>query len=347
MASEQQDRHWVGFDLGGTKMLTAVYDEKLNRLSRERKKTRAHLGAEANVERMIKLVDAALAKAKLPRERIAGIGVGVPGPLDLEAGIVREAPNLGWKDLPLVDRLQKEMGCPVVIGNDVDLGVYGEYRAGAGKGARCVIGVFPGTGIGGGCVYKGKIYRGKTMSCLEIGHIPILPEGPLCGCGLRGCLEAVASRLAVSAQALAAAHRGQAPYLYKKSELCLSGVRSSTLAASVENGDKAVENILRTAADYIGRGVATLVHLMAPDVVVLGGGLVEAMPDMLRECVETTARKRTLKSMRETFRIEIAELGDDAAITGAAAWVQHEVTGAEPLRESAEEPPAERRSESA
>lgn len=340
MTTERDERHWIGFDLGGTKMLTAAFDDRLKLLARARKKTRAHLGAEANVDRMIKLVDDVLKDSKLSRDQIAGMGVGVPGPLDLQAGIVREAPNLGWRDLPLVDRLKKEFGFPVVIANDVDLGVYGEYRAGAGKGERCVIGLFPGTGVGGGCVYEGRIFRGKTMSCLEIGHVPIIPDGPLCSCGLRGCLEAVASRLSVSALALGAAHRGKAPYLRKKSEMSLNNIRSSTLAAAVENGDKAVEDILRTAAEFIGRGVAILVHLMAPDVVVLGGGLVEAMPKMLRDRVHETAQKLTMKSMRDTFRTEVAELGDDSAIIGAAAWAQHEVqAGAPPAAASEKEQP--------
>lgn len=325
MSSAEEGRCWIGFDLGGTKMLCAAFNDRLEQITQKRKKTRAHEGAESGLQRLCKLIDEVLDKAGCTRQQLAGIGVGVPGPVDLDAGIVREAPNLGWRDLPLADLLREEFGCPVLVANDVDLGVYGEYHAGAGQGAHCVVGVFPGTGIGGGCVYEGKIFRGRSISCMEIGHIPILLEGPLCGCGLRGCLEAVASRLSVSAAAAAAAYRGQAPFLHKESKTAISSIRSSTLAAAIEAGDEAVLHILQTAAEYIGRGVATLVHLIAPDIVVLGGGLVEAMPRLLCDTVEETARRHTLSSMRETFRVVVAELGDDAAITGAAAWAKKNI----------------------
>ncbi|MFQ5734340.1 MAG: ROK family protein [Planctomycetaceae bacterium] len=328
MNAPRKNQRWIGFDLGGTKMLAAVFDDGLKQLARKRKKTRAHEGVEGGLDRMKSLIRDVLDEAKLTIDDVSGIGVGVPGPLDLNVGVVREAPNLGWVDVRLADLLQKEYGCPVVIANDVDLGVYGEFRCGAAKGSRCVVGVFPGTGIGGGCVYEGKILRGKTMSCMEIGHIPVIPDGPLCGCGLRGCLEAVASRLAVSALAAAAAFRGQAPYLQKKTKTTLSEIRSSTLATAIKNGDAAVEGILKTAADYIGRGVATIVHLIAPDVIILGGGLVEAMPELIRKEVEKNARRHILSSMQDTFKVVLAELDDDAATTGAAAWVQR--TLAEP-----------------
>jgi glucokinase len=316
---------WIGFDLGGTKMLGAVFNDDLQQLARERKKTKAHEGLEAGIGRMKKLIHDILFKAELTPDAIGGIGVGVPGPLDLNEGIVREAPNLGWKDVPLRELLETEFGCPVVVTNDVDVGVYGEYRAGGARGARCVVGIFPGTGIGGGCVYEGEILRGKAMSCMEIGHVPVIPDGPPCGCGLSGCLETVASRLTVSAFAAAAAFRGQAPFLHKKTDTKLSDIRSSTLAAAVKAGDEAVERILRSAADYIGRAAATIIHLIAPDVIILGGGLVEAMPELICMWVDESARRHVLRSMQDTFEITIAMLGDDAAITGAAAWVQKTV----------------------
>jgi glucokinase len=316
---------WIGFDLGGTKMLGAVFDDALQQLARERKKTKAHEGVESGIGRIKKLIHEILLKAELTPDQIGAIGVGVPGPLDLNAGVVREAPNLGWKDVPLRELLETEFGCPVVVTNDVDVGVYGEYRAGGAQGSRSVVGIFPGTGIGGGCVYEGEILRGKTMSCMEIGHVPVIPDGPPCGCGLNGCLETVASRLTVSAFAAAAAFRGQAPYLHKKTDTKVSDIRSSTLAAAVKAGDVAVERILRSAADYIGRAAATIVHLVAPDVIILGGGLIEAMPELICQWVEKSARQHVLRSMQDTFEIKVATLGDDAAITGAAAWAQRTV----------------------
>ena len=327
MAEAQQQKHWVGFDLGGTKMLAAVFGPDFKPVARERKRTKGHEGVAAGLERIIQTIAKVLAEAQLTKENLAGIGVGCPGPLDLDRGIILDAPNLGWSDVKIKQTLEREFGCPTVIANDVDAGVYGEYRFGAAKGARCVLGVFPGTGIGGGCVYEGKILRGRQSSCMEIGHVQVLPDGPLCGCGQYGCLEAVASRLAVSAAAAQAAIRGQAPYLLEKAGSDLANIRSSILAASIKAGDVVIERIMRGAAQHIGTAVAGAIHLIAPDVVVLGGGLVEAMPALFVEGVEERARNRVLPSFTDTFKVIAAKLGDDATATGAAAWAQ-EVTGA-------------------
>ena len=220
---------WIGFDLGGTKMLAAVFDSKLKPLGSERQKTKGHLGVEAGLERMIGTIRTALDDAGVDANRLRGIGVGCPGPLDLERGVILEAPNLGWENAPVKKTLENEFGCPTVIANDVDTGVFGEYRFGAGKNERCVLGIFPGTGVGGGCVYEGRIFRGKTMSCMEIGHVQLMADGPRAGTGQIGSLEAVASRLAIAGQAAQAAFRGQAPYLRSVAGTDLSKIdRKST-----------------------------------------------------------------------------------------------------------------------
>lgn len=328
MAAEEDKRHWIGFDLGGTKMLTKVYDEEFQSLGKDRTKTKGHEGAEAGLARISKTIRKALDEAGIDSKQLAGIGVGCPGPLELDKGIIQDAPNLGWKDVHLKDFLQNEFGCPAVILNDVDAGVYGEYRFGAAKGTRTAVGVFPGTGIGGGCVYDGAILRGKNTSCMEIGHVQVAPEGPLCGCGRRGCLEAVASRLVIASRSAAAAYRGQAPYLLKEVGTDVSDIRSGAIAASIAAGDKTVEIIVREAARHIGRAVAGVVHLLAPDVVVLGGGLVEAMTDLFVKEVRGAAEKRVLPSYIGTFDVVAAKLGDDAGVMGAAAWAQHHVEAA-------------------
>ncbi len=312
----------VGFDLGGTKMLAVVYDDDFQTLGRKRTKTNAQEGKKAGLVRIADTVDKALKNAGIDRDRLGSIGVGCPGPLDLDKGILFSTPNLGWKNVSIKEVLEAEFGCPVIISNDVDSGVYGEYRFGAGVGSRCVLGVFPGTGIGGGCVYDGKIVRGKNSSCMEVGHIEVLPGGPLCGCGAHGCLEAVASRLAISAAAAQAAYRGQAPHLRTTAGTCLGDIRSGVLASSIAAGDKVVEEILCEAARYIGVAVAGIVHLMAPETVVLGGGLVEAMPDLFVKEVSRAAKKRVMKSYVDTFEVVAAELGDDASVMGAAAWAR-------------------------
>jgi glucokinase len=318
---------WVGFDLGGTKMQAKAFDDRFTELGGKRRKTKGAEGMTAGLARMVETIEELLAELGVPRERVAGIGVGCPGPLDLDAGVILYAPNLGWKNAPVRKTLEKAFGCPAAIVNDVDSGTYGEYLLGAGKGARCLLGVFPGTGIGGGCVYEGKILRGRTCSVLEIGHMQVQPEGPLCGCGRTGCLEAVASRLAIASAAAAAAHRGEAPYLLKAAGTDLGEVRSSVLAAAIQAGDAAVERIVRQAARWVGVAVGNAVNLLGPDTVVLGGGLVEAMPEIYLKETTASAVARAMPAFEGTFRVVAAELGDDATVKGAAGWAREMVRG--------------------
>lgn len=322
MDSSPEENNWVGFDLGGTKMLAAVFDGNLKQVARKRKRTRAHEGLEAGLDRIRQLVRGALKEAEIEPEQLSGIGIACPGPLNLEEGVILEAPNLSWQDVPIVEVLEKEFGCKAVVANDVDLGVFAETVSGAARGARCTFGVFPGTGIGGGCVYEGKIIRGAVNSCMEIGHTRVVADGPLCGCGLRGCLESVASRLAIASNVAAAAHRGQAPALLSKVGTDIAEIRSGALAASIAAGDHAVEQIVTAAAEYIGVAVAGVIHLMSPEVIVLGGGMVEAMPKLFRDTISRSAKAHVLSAFAKTFRVEIAELGDDAGLIGAAAWAR-------------------------
>ncbi|MBW3598449.1 MAG: ROK family protein [Planctomycetes bacterium] len=319
---------WIGFDLGGTKMMAAVLDGDMKPLGKERKKTKGHEGVEIVLERIIKTIRDALADAEAAPSRLAGIGVGCPGPLDLERGVVIDAPNLGWKNVPLKEVLEKAFDCPAVIANDVDAGVFGEYHFGAGKNARCVIGVFPGTGIGGGCVYEGKILRGRNRTCMEIGHVQVVPYGPLCACGQRGCLETVAGRMAIAAESAKAAFRGDAPHLMETAGADLANIRSGALASSIKAGDKVIERIVREAAGRIGVAVASVIHLLAPDVVVLGGGLVEAMPDLFVGSVAKSANKHVMASYVDSFRVVPCALGDDSTMLGAAAWARDVVSAA-------------------
>lgn len=322
-AGDSERDIWIGFDLGGTKMLSAVYDSSLNFLGKKRRPTKGHEGSESGLERVESTIEKALDEADVPRKRLAGIGIGVPGPLDLTNGIVLDTPNLGWKDVPIQKQLEDEFSCPVVLMNDVDAGVYGEFRFGAAQGAECIVGLFPGTGIGGGCVINGEIFRGPRMSCFEVGHMRVVPEGPRCGCGRRGCLEAVASRLAIASAAAAAAYRGQAPHLKKENGTDLSDIRSGALAGSIEAGDRIVEDIVRSAARHLGTAAGSLVNLLNPDLIILGGGLVEALPDLYCDEVMSAAQKQAMTCYKDSFRVVVAELEDYASVKGAAAWAQH------------------------
>ena len=310
---------WLGFDLGGTKMMATVFDRDFKILASQRTKTKPQDGAKDVLNRVIETIKVAITSAKLKSSMLGGIGVGCPGPLDLDRGIIIESPNLGWKNVHLKDTLEKAFSCPAVIANDVDAGTFGEYRFGAARKARCALGVFPGTGIGGACVYEGHILRGKTSSCMEIGHIQVQPQGRVCGCGQRGCLETVASRLAIASEAAAAAYRGEAPHLVKFAGTDLADIKSGALARAIDEGDAVVERIVRNAARHLGGAIASVVNLLAPDVVVLGGGLVEAMPQLFVGEVRETVETRAMKSFTRSLNIVAAKLGDNAAVMGAAA----------------------------
>ncbi|WP_166820206.1 ROK family protein [Thalassoroseus pseudoceratinae] len=328
MSEQTPKTHWLGFDLGGTKMMATVFDDQFKPLGSKRKRTKGYEGLEAGLERIEATILKALDDAEIDADGLAAIGIGCPGPIDVERGRMIEAPNLGWRNVDIADKLRKKFGCQVVVLNDVDAGVYGEYLFGAGKRARCVVGVFPGTGIGGGCVYRGEIIQGRHVTCMEVGHTQIMAGGPITGNDRQGSLESVASRLAIAAAAAQEAYRGEAPHLRKAVGTNIADIRSGALADSVENGDDSVKRIIKSAAAHIGNAVGGLVHLLAPEVIVLGGGLVEAMPELYVKEVEKTVADFIMPSYKKTYRIETAKLGDDAAVLGAAAWAKHVLTDA-------------------
>ncbi len=317
-------RFWLGFDLGGTKMMAAVYDRNFRLIASARAKTKGVEGAAPVLKRIKATIEEALRTAKLSARDLSGIGVGAPGPLDLDRGIILHAPNLGWHNVRLKDALERAFKCPAIVANDVDAGTYGEYRFGAARGGRCVLGVFPGTGIGGACIYRGRIIRGKTASAMEIGHIEVDPGGRLCGCGRRGCLETVASRLAIAAEAATAVHRGESPILAKLAGTDLAAIKSGTLAKAIKMGDKVVEQIVRHAAHRLGQATGNVVNLLAPDVVVLGGGLIQAMPVLYLKEARRGILDRALKDFTPDLKIVAAKLGDDATVMGAAALASDE-----------------------
>lgn len=316
-----EGRVWIGFDLGGTKMLAKVFNDDYQTLGRAKQKTQGARGAEAGLSRMVDVIDAALDEAGVKAKQIAGIGIGCPGPLDLTKGEIVEAPNLSWKNVPIEAYIGDAFECRAVICNDVDAGIYAEYEEGAAREARCAVGIFPGTGIGAGAVMNGEMVRGAHLSCMELGHIPIFPETS--GDGSDGTtLEMECSRLKIATEAARAAYRGLAPNLLQVCGTDISNITSGKLAAAIRAGDHEIERIVRRSAVLLGCGVATVVHLLSPDIVVLGGGLVEAMPELYLETVRESAADRVLGPYRGSYEIVAAELEDDAGVMGAAAWAR-------------------------
>ena len=315
-----QNNYTCGFDLGGTKMLCIVMDDKQKIVARKRKKTKGTEGAQAGVSRISELIRETFTENNLPIEGLKSLGVGCPGPVDMDNGIVNVAVNLGWKNVSLATMLEDALDCPVSVLNDVDAGVFGEFSIGAATGARSVAGLFPGTGIGGGFVYEGQILRGKRSSCMEIGHTKIASTNRSSGIDMTGTLESEASRLAIAAECAKLAYRGEAPNLLRAVGTDIAQIRSKVLAAAIRDGDKAVEHVVRQAAQTVGYAVVNLVHMLCPDVIILGGGLVEALEEIYFEEVNRIAKKNILQCYSGMFEVKMAKLGDDAGAMGAALW---------------------------
>lgn len=325
-SSKDEDEIRVGLDLGGTKMLAKVFDGDWETLGKSKRKTHGHKGAEAGLDRMVETVEEALDDADVKAKKIASIGVGCPGPIHPGKGIIVEAPNLGWENVSVVETLAEAFDCPVTICNDVDAGAFAEYEYGAAKDADRAVAIFPGTGIGAGAVFQGQLLQGNRLSCMELGHMPLFPETS--GEGEDGTtLEMACSRLKIASEAARAAYRGQAPRLMKKCGADITQITSGKLADAIEHGDEEIERIVRRAATLLGCGVATVIHLFSPDMIVLGGGLVEAMPDIYLEAVRESTVRRVLPAYHGSYEIVAAELEDDAGVLGAAAWAWRKAQG--------------------
>ena len=319
------EKYWIGFDLGGTKMLAAALDPGFTIIASKRKKTRGDQ-SHVTLERIEGLIRKMLEENAIDANRIAGIGIGCPGPVEWQTGVVRVAVNLGWKDVAVGKFLEDKFQCPVAVLNDVDAGVYGEYRFGAGRGSRTTLGIFPGTGIGGGCVYDGQILRGKHLTSMEIGHIMITSSPRQGATAMTGTLESEASRLAIAGEIAKLAYRGEAPSVLRSAGTDLSKLRSKSISEAIKAGEKSVQAVIENAAQLIGYAVTNMVHLIGPDCIILGGGLVEAMPELFLREVIKTAQRSVLPCYADTFRVKCAELGDNAAVMGAAGWIAKHVS---------------------
>lgn len=308
----------LGLDLGGTKVSAAVFNGKGQILNRARAKSRAWRDQEEVFDTIVQVGHKALERSKVSVKKIAAVGIGSPGPLDPDTGYIIESANLSFKNFPLGPRLSEEFKCPAVIDNDVNVGTYGEFKAGAASDAKDALGIFVGTGIGGGIIINGKLYHGFSKNAGEVGHIVIKADGPRCGCGRRGCMEALASRVAITRDIRKAVKQGQKTQLAKIAEKKNEIIPSNALKRAYREGDKVAVSVLDNAARYIGIGIGSLVNVLGPEVVVLGGGVVEAMGDDFIERIERTARKIAFDFAIKDVRFVRAELGDDAGMVGAA-----------------------------
>lgn len=313
---------WIGFDLGGTKMMASVLDASYTVLGSARKSTNGSDGAPKGRAKIVKAIQEAIEAAGVDPKGIQGIGIGCPGLVNPDKGILVFAPNLGWTNMALRKLLQNQFKCPIAVLNDVDAGTYGEYVLGAGKGARSLLGVFPGTGVGAGFVYNGQLVMGRAISAMELGNV--LFPGTHIGSPVFGTvtLEDLTSRLALASQAGLACYRGQLPELDKKTEGALRSIRSKALANAFRSGDDAAMIMFRNSIRYLGMGVATVVNLLAPDRITLGGGLVEELPGLYLNLLKEEVEHYAIPELARGIKYSLAKLGGQAVAVGAVAWLR-------------------------
>ena len=316
---------YLGVDVGGTKILAALVEESGRVLVRERAAT-PRRGTHREVLAAIrKAMEGVLRKEKVSPRDLTAIGIAIPGVVDPDKGRVVVTPNMNLSGIAMVPALQAKFGVPVALGNDVNLGTLGEHWLGAARRAESAFGIFVGTGIGGGLVRKGEVWRGYRESAAEIGHIIMEMNGPKCGCGNRGCLEALASRTAIERDIRKAVKAGEKTALTDLLDGDLRVIRSGALRRALDKRDRLVTRILRRAGEVLGYACLTVRHLADPEVIVLGGGVVEACGDFLVPIARAIVEADRLPGSRPGGRVVRSALGDDAVMLGAVALARQHV----------------------
>jgi glucokinase len=316
---------YIGVDVGGTKILAALVEESGRVLARERASTPRRGTRRAILGAIRKAMRGVLRKEKVSPRRLTAIGIAIPGVVDPDKGRVVVTPNMGLSGSPVTEAFQAEFGVPVALGNDVNLGTLGEHWLGAARRAESAFGIFLGTGIGGGLVRKGEMWRGYRESAAEVGHIVMEIDGPKCGCGNRGCFEALASRTAIERDICKAVKAGEKTVLKDILDGDLSVIRSGALRRALDKRDRLVMKVLRRAGEVVGYACLTVRHLVDPEVIVLGGGVVEACGDFLVPIVRAIVEADRLPGSRLGGWVVRSALGDDAVMLGAVALARQHV----------------------
>jgi glucokinase len=270
------------------------------------------------LERVVRCVQDAIDECDLAGKQIRAIGIGAPGSVDPEKGEVLFAPNLDWKNVPMVKELEKRLDIPVFLENDGNVCTLGIYDQELKSKARHVLGIFIGTGIGGGLILNGELYTGSAHTAGELGHMVVDVNGPKCSCGNKGCFEVFASRLALFRAIETAIKNGEKSVLTEMLGDDLKDLRSGDIRKAIRRGDKMVEKIVAEAGEYAGIAIANLINILNPEIVVLGGGVIEALEDEIMPTLIKSAKTHVLPGTFRTVDIIASKLGDNAGITGAA-----------------------------
>ncbi len=318
--------HVVGIDIGGTKLATVVADKTGHILGKVRKPTHSEKGPEYAIGLLFDMVREVVNQVGLEQTSISAIGVSCGGPLDTKTGVVYSPPNLpGWDALPLKALLKSEFQVPVIIENDANASALAEFRFGGGRGYSAVLYMTMSTGIGGGIVIDGQVYHGANDSAGEVGHQILLPNGPRCGCGKRGCLEALCSGPAIARRAQAAIqkHRksGKSPTaLLALADERIEAIKSEHVLAAARTGDALALELVQETAYYMGWGIANLVNILNPDIVLLGT-IAVAAGDLLLDPIRETVSNFAMTRPAEAVHIAPAQLGDALGDLAAVALV--------------------------
>lgn len=312
----------IGFDLGGTKMLAAVLDDDNQTIGRAKTKTEG-FGNDEIAGKIEEVIATAIDAAGVSAAQITAIGIAVPGLIDARRGIVLHTPNIGIRNLDLGARIRATFGSSALLCNDVNAGLWGEFVHGAARGYRHVVGVFPGTGIGGALILNGGLYLGKSGGAGEVGHITVQSDGRVCGCGNYGCLETVASKTALARDLAVLAQSGRSATFAEAGATDIKLVKSGLIKKAIDAGETLVADVLHRAARFLGLGLAAMVNTFDPELVLLGGGLIEKLSDHIVPIAEQEMRQRAMPNLVGDVVLRTAQLGDNAVVVGAADLAAH------------------------
>jgi glucokinase len=309
-------RYVLGIDVGGTNLVAGVLAEDGSEvLGVVSEPTLAAQGADPVIGRIIKLGKASI---KESGKKVEGIGIGSPGPLDTKKGIVLLTPNLGWTNMPLRDRVSEGLDLPAMLDNDANCAIFGEWWRGAARGAKYVIGLTLGTGIGGGIIIDGKIYHGASDAAGEFGHVTIDANGRRCKCGNYGCIEAYASGPAIAERAVEGIESGVDTALAQYVKDDLTKITAQIVYEAANDGDEWALEVVRETASLLGSAVASFINIFNPEVVVICGGVTQA-GDKLFNPLRSEVKRRAFKPAWEVCKIVPGTLPGTAGVYGAAA----------------------------
>ncbi|WP_340371715.1 ROK family glucokinase [Peribacillus sp. FSL E2-0218] len=314
----------MGVDLGGTTTKLALINSYGEIIHKWEINTDISEKGKFITMNIAKAIDAKLEELNEPKSKLVGIGMGAPGPVDFVNGSIYEAVNLGWKDYPLKDLLEVETSLPAVIDNDANMAALGEMWKGAGNGAKDLVCVTLGTGVGGGIIHNGRIVHGTSGAAGEIGHITVISDGGApCNCGKTGCLETVASATGIVRLALEALNEDDGTSLLQQKVNEGNVVSSKLLFQCAKDGDSLSKAVVDKVGNYLGLALSHVGNVMNPDKIVIGGGVSQA-GGILLDTVRAAFEKYAFKRVGKSTKISLATLGNDAGVIGAAWLIKNQ-----------------------